>query len=338
MRSRSIRLSITIILVLGIAVAALGFQNIDIDIPGFPRIERNGTGPLGLKLGLDLRGGGHLVYQADTGTKFDVTFADTVAFSDLVSKLEELRFGDDDAALEDVLVTPTGVSRFQIRTGILNDNDPRRMGLNDALRDAFGEVVAFQAVVIGEPTRDQMQGVLENITRRVSRFGTEEPIIQIFGDDRIIVQLPGASGSVTTIVLAEPAPGAEVEATLRTLLTEAGYQDIKIDRQDESTFEVRSGNVNGDTQSRAALALNSEIGPFAQFRVNSGIDAAKALIGATARLDFKERTCDSESCLTFTDADLGLTGDDLSRAEAGANNLGIGWVSSTAGARRSSPT
>jgi preprotein translocase subunit SecD len=67
MRSRSIRLSISIILILGIAIAALGFKDINIEIPGFPRIERDGTGPLGLKLGLDLRGGGHLVYQADTG-------------------------------------------------------------------------------------------------------------------------------------------------------------------------------------------------------------------------------------------------------------------------------
>jgi len=50
MRSRSIRISITILLILGIAIAALGFKDITIDIPGFPRIERDGTGPLGLKL------------------------------------------------------------------------------------------------------------------------------------------------------------------------------------------------------------------------------------------------------------------------------------------------
>ena len=87
MRSRSIRLSITILLILGVAVAALGFKDINLDIPGFPRIEREGTGPLGLKLGLDLRGGGHLVYQADTGTKFDVTFAGDVNISEVATTL-----------------------------------------------------------------------------------------------------------------------------------------------------------------------------------------------------------------------------------------------------------
>jgi len=326
MRARSIRLTITILLILGIAIAALGFKEINIDIPGFPDIERRGTGPLGLKLGLDLRGGGHLVYQADTGTRFDVTFANTVTLAELNVTLDESRFGDDDAALEEFQVFPLGENRFQIRTVILADDDPRRAGLNEALAEAHGPVSFFQSSVIEEPTADQMQGVLDNITRRVNRFGTEEPIIQLFGDDRIIVQLPGAGGSVTEIVLAEPAPDAEVEGTLRTLLAEAGYEDFEVDREDESTFTVRSNNVNTETQSAAVLAVANEIGALSQFRVNSGIDDAKSLIGQTARLEFKERTCASPRCINFTDADLGLSGDDLSRAEASVDNIGVGWV------------
>ena len=326
MRSRSIRISITIILILGIAIAALGFKNINIDVPGFPEVVRDSSGPLGLKLGLDLRGGGHLVFQADTGTRFDVTFVENVAFSDLDTTLEELRFGEDDLALEDIRIVPIGPNQFQIRTGILDDDDPRRTGLDQALADALGAVQVFQVLVIEEPTADQMKGVLDNITRRVNRFGTEEPIIQIFGDDRIIVQLPGASGSVTEIVLAEPAPDPEVEQNLRELLAVVGYVDFEVKRSDESTFTIRSNTVNAEIQSAAALAVNAEIGALSQFRVNSGIDEAKALIGQTARLDFKERTCQTPACVQFIDADLGLTGDDLSRAEAATDQLGFGWV------------
>ena len=326
MRSRSIRISITIILILGIAIAALGFKNINIDVPGFPEVVRDGSGPLGLKLGLDLRGGGHLVFQADTGTRFDVTFVEDVAFSDLDTTLEELRFGEDGLALEDIRIVPIGPNQFQIRTGILDDDDPRRTGLDQALADALGAIQVFQVLVIEEPTADQMKGVLDNITRRVNRFGTEEPIIQIFGDDRIIVQLPGASGSVTEIVLAEPAPDPEVEQALRGLLAVAGYVDFEVKRSDESTFTIRSNTVNAEIQSAAALAVNAEIGALSQFRVNSGIDEAKALIGQTARLDFKERTCQTPACVQFIDADLGLTGDDLSRAEAATDRLGFGWV------------
>ena len=332
MRSRSIRLSITILLILGIAIAALGFKDIDIDVPGFPRIERDGTGPFGLKLGLDLRGGGHLVYQADTGTRFDVTFADDVTINDLVTTLQGLRFGDDDSEFEGLQVVPLALNRYQIRTDILEDDDPRRTGLNDALAEAHGDITLFQTSVIPEPTLDQMQGVLENITGRVNRFGTEEPIIQIFGDDRIIVQLPGASGSVTNIGLAEPdpeAPAPEVPVDIFTdlprVLAEAGYEEFNIEFNDAMNFTVRSNTVNIETQGRALTEIVTQIGQLNRFEVTSGIDDAKALIGQTARLEFKERTCENESCTTFTDADLGLTGDDLSRAEAATNHLGV-WV------------
>ena len=359
MRSRSIRLSITIILILGIAIAALGFKDIHIDIPGFPTVERNGTGPLGLKLGLDLRGGGHLVYQADTGTKFDVTFAGDVSFGDVAATLQSLTFGEDNSALENLQVLPIGPNRFQIRTDILAESDPRRTGLNEALAEAHGEISLFRADTIGEPSVDQMQGVLDNITRRVNKFGTEEPIIQIFGDDRLIVQLPGASGSITEVTLTDPilagipdpvADGAEdqdsgatepetpavpspeikspdeLAALLPALLTEAGYEDFDIDIADALHFTIRSNTVNSATQSRAAISITQQIGTLFSFRVNSGIDAAKALIGQTARLEFKERTCDSAACTTFTDTDLGLSGDDLTRAEASTNSVGIGWV------------
>jgi len=333
MRSRSIRISITILLILGIAIAALGFKDITIDIPGFPRIERDGTGPLGLKLGLDLRGGGHLVYQADTGTRFDVTFADDVSINDLITTLRGLRFGDDDSELEGLQVVPIGPNRYQIRTEILADDDPRSTGLNDALAEAHGDITLFQTSVIPEPTLEQMQGVLKNITGRVNRFGTEEPIIQIFGDDRIIVQLPGASGSVTTIGLAEPdpaAPAPEVEVDIFTdlprVLAEAGYEDFNIEFDDAMNFTVRSNTVGSQIQGQALAAIVTQIGAVNRFEVISGIDDAKALIGQTARLEFKERTCENQSCTTFSDADLGLTGDDLSRAEASANQIGIGWV------------
>ena len=332
MRSRSIRLSITILLILGIAIAALGFKDIDIDVPGFPRIERDGTGPLGLKLGLDLRGGGHLVYQADTGTRFDVTFADDVTINDLVTTLQGLRFGDDDSEFEGLQVVPLALNRYQIRTDILEDDDPRGTGLNDALTEAHGDITLFQTSIIPEPSLDQMQGVLENITGRVNRFGTEEPIIQIFGDDRIIVQLPGASGSVTNIGLAEPdpeAPAPEVPVDIFTdlprVLAEAGYEEFNIEFNDAMNFTVRSNTVNIETQGRALTEIVTQIGQLNRFEVTSGIDDAKALIGQTARLEFKERTCENEACTTFTDADLGLTGDDLSRAEAATNHLGV-WV------------
>ncbi|MBI2872312.1 MAG: protein translocase subunit SecD [Chloroflexi bacterium] len=47
------------------------------------------------------------------------------------------------------------------------------------------------------------------------------------------------------------------------------------------------------------------------------VGQAKQLIGQTARLEFKERTCEDIECAKFTDKDTGLTGEDLARAFAG---------------------
>ena len=97
-----------------LAALILGFQTISIG-----DFQRGGDTPLGLSLGLDLQGGGHLVYQAN-----------------------------------------------------LTDPDT-------------GEVI--------EVTPEQMDSLKRTIERRVNGAGLGEPIIQILGDDRLLVQLPGVS-------------------------------------------------------------------------------------------------------------------------------------------------
>ncbi len=378
MRSRSVRLTVVILLILGVALAALGFRSINIDLPGLPALERDGAGPLGLKLGLDLSGGGHLVYQADTGSRFDVTLLEPADLEDIAGALEGFRFGEDELALEDYQVLPRDVeavqrevatvetvvvaegeetgetppegqeeetgddpqeavaeepeepelvtvlvaSTFQIRMPLLAADDPRRTGLRDSIEDELGQVDRFQVTDIGHPDSAQMEGVLDNITRRVNRFGTEEPIIQIFGEDRIIVQLPGASGSSTDLSFTEP---VEDVGALTAVLEGAGYKDVNVEVVDGRTFRVFSGTVGSEVEDAAREALRETIGEPV-LSVNSAIDEAKALIGQTALLEFKERTCEDLLCAQFTDADLGLSGDDLERAEAAADPVGVGWV------------
>lgn len=423
MRSRSIRLSIVIVVILGFALAALGFPAINIDLPGFPPLTRDGEGPLGLKLGLDLRGGGHLVYQADTGTRFDITFAEDTSVAAVEEALNAATYGPDELPLETEAIIPrdlrlapaeplppigndagedaagdagedaagedaaedaagdsgdaaagdtgddpaagaedrgespaedaagdTGdegdtaaedeagtpedelppppelvLTRLQIRTTLLPSDDPRRAGLRETL-NAVSPVSFYQVSDIPPPTPQQMEGVLDNITRRVNRFGTEEPIIQTFGEDRVIVQLPGASGSSTNIVAGAGTATPEDLETLRQALDDAGYSNFTIAPYGPRSFRVASDTVGAAVQTAARANLEENLPPVDEFTVTSGIDEAKALIGQTALLEFKERTCQTEACIDFTDTDLGLTGDDLSRAEAAADPVGVGWV------------
>ncbi|MDE2779571.1 MAG: protein translocase subunit SecD [Chloroflexota bacterium] len=377
MRRRSVQLSILILVILGLSAAALGFRDINIDLPGFPALVRGGDGPLGLKLGLDLSGGGHLVYQADTGTRIEVGFADptrgvvveealesfdvigydirplddrnyvvtTDLLDDVVKEgledaitLTRVEFSFDpeldlpeDPAVDDVAqeqglenyqVEQTGVDNFFRITTTSALDEGQRDELETALAEGVGEVTEFSTETVGTasfslseiqpPTADQMEGVLDRINRRVNLFGTEEPIIQLFGEDRVIVQLPGASGSISQVGFSEPTDVAAVEGVLAA----QGYEDFTVDASSDTQYEIRTISINVNQQSALRSALSSGVGEVVTFETTGGIETAKALIGQTAQLVFKERTCSDVTCFTFTDAEIGLTGDDLESAFA----------------------
>ena len=382
MRARNFRLSILILLILGIALAALGFREVNVDIPGFPALERGGNGPMGLKLGLDLRGGGHLVYQADTGTRLDViistnprepsavevadtpqetseeTSEDAPATGDetgaapegaeedgpasqdaeepeaesvpeaqpepRIVTIEQLTQTLETALLTEFSVTERSLNSFRIRSEALDDLGIQE--LRDALQAEYGDLLSFEVTQIEEPTSDQMVGVLDIINKRVNRFGTEEPIIQQFGDDRVIIQLPGATGSLTRVQFAEPVEDDQVLAGLESALASSGLENPNILWLSDRELQIRSATLSQDARQNLSNVLEAGIGAISQFSVTSGIDDAKELIGQTARLEFKERTCSDPACITFTDAEIGLTGDNLARADVSADPSGVGWA------------
>lgn len=380
MRARSIRLSILILVILALGIASLGFRNINVNIPGFPALERGGTGPLGLKLGLDLRGGGHLVYQADTGTRVDVSFpAPEVSFtpadasagpgtpetadsapnqpaanaaettpepahaeagaessSDIAGhEIDDQNKPSEisDSAIEEsvavLIETEFTVERrdansFRIKTVLLDDD--RLAVLRDGLEEQFGSADSFEVDEISDPDANQMEGVLDIINRRVNRFGTEEPIIQLFGEDRIIVQLPGASGSITKVGLSEPFYEGQGPQDAVAVLEGLGVENYTVVEGDTRSFEIRSDTLSANLRQQLRTELESWFGAIQHYEVSSGIDDAKSLIGQTARLEFKERICTDPTCRSYTDGDIGLTGDDLARADVSADPSGLGWA------------
>lgn len=137
---------------------------------------------------------------------------------------------------------------LDLRLVKINRDSDGPLGLSLGLDLQGGSHLVYQSK-IPNPSDDQMQGALHTIERRVNAFGVSEPLIQRFGDDRIVIQLPG-------------------------------IEDI---------------------------------------------EQAKALIGTTARLEYKNRECldlaADPSCLSnFTDKEIGLTGEDMTTAYAGTHS------------------
>ena len=313
MRGRSIRLSILILVILGLSVATLAFPEININLPGIPELQRGGTGPLGLKLGLDLQGGAHLVYQADVGTDIQATFPQELTEPAINEVLEAQDLSPIDLQLADG-------NTVSLKTPLMDN--AARQELRAALEDRFGPAETFEVTDTPPPTPDQMEGVVDIINRRVNLFGTDEPIVQQFGDDRIIVQLPGASGSVTEVQFAEAVDPADLDSLLR----EQGFQDFVVDQDNERSYTIQTRSLSRAGQDQLRNTLSTQLETVESFQVTGGIEAAKSLIGETARLEFKERTYTGSAGQSFVDADLGLTGDDLIDAFAAASQLTPDWT------------
>tara|TARA_B100000470_G_C19782056_1_gene388115 strand:+ start:228 stop:1868 length:1641 start_codon:yes stop_codon:yes gene_type:complete len=265
-----------------------------------------------LKLGLDLRGGGHLVYQADTETRVDVVFGEEITATQIVDAANAISIP--------ISVKAKGNNNFTITSDIFDVETRDR--LETGLNAKFESLEIFQAIETPPPTPDQMEGVLDIINRRVNAFGTEEPIIQTIGDDRIIVQLPGATGSITRVTFSEPVEREDV----LTVLVRLEQPFTSLDQDGPRTFRIKTNTLGASRKDEIRNTLAEQLGvPVESFQVNSGIDEAKSLIGQTALLEFKERTCSDRFCIDFTDSDIGLTGDDLERADPVVDSTGIGW-------------
>jgi len=321
MRRRTVLLTVLILVVLGISAVSLALPEIHIAIPGLPRLDRAETGPLGLKLGLDLQGGAHLVYQAETGTSLAVTFPNDVEVD--VGAIHEALADADYRA--DVVAVGDG-SSFEITGEYLNPE--RRETVRLALTDSIAEPTDFVNSDLAPPTSEQMDGVLNIISRRVNLYGTEEPIVQRFGDDRIIVQLPGASGSVVTVQFSDAADIGK----LGSVVSDRGYGATDVVSRGGNEFRITTENtLSLDQRDQLEAILEAEVGPVQSYQVTGGIEDAKRLIGETAQLEFLRRKCAGPviglGCVPpFEDSSIGLTGDDLVDAYASTDSVTGEWV------------
>lgn len=325
MRRRTLLLTILILAVLAISVVSLALPEIHVNLPGIPRLDRAATGPLGLKLGLDLQGGAHLVYQADTGTILTVEFPED-AETDAAAVSEALGDADYQGDVSQVGDGPT----FRISGQYLTLE--RRETVRQALIQAIAEPVEFVSDDTPPPTPEQMEGVLSIISNRVNLYGTEEPIVQRFGDDRIVVQLPGASGSVVNVSFGDE---ADVEK-LGPIIAQQGYENAQVETRDSGSnrFRITTQNtLDIDERERLETLLATEVGAVESWQVTSSIEEAKRLIGETAQLEFLRRQCSAPlraaegRCLPpFTDSSVGLTGDDLDDAFVGTDATTGEWV------------
>lgn len=142
-----------------------------------------------IHLGLDLKGGIHLVLRVNT---------DDAVRAEVDSAMERVR-----QALAEKGFPPEAMSRredhlgFTFKPAANTDESVLRKVLDETLAEFQVSRGAVVSCRLQEPVLRQLQDMavrqaLETIRNRVDQFGVAEPVIQRQGDsDRIVVQLPG---------------------------------------------------------------------------------------------------------------------------------------------------
>jgi len=145
-----------------------------------------------IHLGLDLKGGSHLVLQVQLeetiGQRCDQ------AVDQLKKQLRGKNIGGDVSRVDDthILVRaldPTTSASFR---DVVNNQFPD-WAMSPAAGENNGYLLTLKPSVIAEIRKSAMDQSLEVITRRINALGLTEPTIAFTGrsDDEILVQLPG---------------------------------------------------------------------------------------------------------------------------------------------------
>src|SRR5215208_4449161 len=142
-----------------------------------------------INLGLDLKGGVHLVLRVHTDDALTIERDTTV---------DRLRDTLTRAAVTTTKLEGTAPGEFRIE-GISNDAAFRDAAADaeasfDRSQDAAGYTFRIKPNVANQLRTDTVTQALETIERRVNELGVAEPVIARQGAaDQILVELPGVS-------------------------------------------------------------------------------------------------------------------------------------------------
>ncbi len=149
-----------------------------------------------MNLGLDLRGGSHLLLEVDVKTVFRERLTNLVQAMRTELRKERIPYRNIGAIADHATVTiidpdKTGTGKgtnIERARRILRGLEP---GLEVTNEDAGKLAVRYTEAAMREKRDQALVQSIEIVRRRVDEFGTTEPTIQRQGDDRILVQLPG---------------------------------------------------------------------------------------------------------------------------------------------------
>ena len=151
--------------------------------------------PAGLKLGLDLQGGMHIVLQVDLEKAAENSL--DLAASDFKAAMAEKNINAvrmETGNPKSVLFTLPNIGAIDTIKQILSERFPNLDSQVQAEAGTFPRItLQLKSSEIDFIRKNSVNQSLEIIRNRIDQFGVAEPIVLRQGDNQIVVQLPGVS-------------------------------------------------------------------------------------------------------------------------------------------------
>ena len=302
---RELRTLFFIALVATFAGLVLGFQTISLG-----NFERGGDTPLGLKLGLDLQGGSHLVYQARDNETGEPVVPEPQTMEALKRSIEKRvnasGLGEPIIQLlgEDrILIQLPGVEDLERAKSLIGETAQlvfkhRKLNIARPLEEIAGsDIVATVAGRAPDVTTVAPEAAATSSAEGTETQAPETPLAVLIeftdeGTQKFSDVVARLNDSLVEAVTGSGAPPGKLEVAI------AGEKSIRFDANALTIQRVEESN-----QFSFIVPLDNET------LATSSVDSLRALLGDSPTVEFTE-------VLGFNDDDIGLTGEDLDRAYA----------------------
>ncbi len=220
---------------------------------GAPDWWKKYLAPEGLKLGLDLQGGMHLVLRVDLDKAVDNSLE--LAASDLKEGLAEKNISAvqlDSPDPGQVIFTLPNTGAVDIINQVIKDDFPNLDITVEAEEGSFPRIsLKLTQDEIDFIRKNAVAQSLEIIRNRIDQFGVAEPVIIRQGEDEIVVQLPGIKDPDRAMGLI----GQTAQLEFKLVADDTGVDLAKLIDQ-----AVKSGQwKGGDSRKQLNLALQGRL-------------------------------------------------------------------------------
>ena len=141
-----------------------------------------------VSLGLDLRGGSHLLLEVDMNVVEQERLSSLVDEARTQLVAAKIGYSDLAATANHVSFTVRDTGRMNDVRGIVNKLDP---GMDVQIGTGGTVTLTPNQQALIQRRNSAIDQSIEIVRRRIDETGTKEPTIQREGEDRILVQLPG---------------------------------------------------------------------------------------------------------------------------------------------------